>query len=477
MGPQGPAGTVTLNDLPITVVEIADFSADNAPIINAVLADADTCIAMLPAGVIQINSSVIIPTGKQLIGAGVGKTTLKAKSTFSRHVATNAMIATYTGTKHFRVADLSIDASKVGIGLEAAERINGFRLMASTDFVIERIRAKDHTGYSFIPQGNHGTQRTERGVLRDLYSENANVHFETMYASDILWENLIKADGDGDIGCEAVLHCVEACDRITYRSAYGTGSGFGVSLVTTVHVMQDITFDACHLTTTDNGSINAGGGASIKRVNLSNSFFESTIQTCANLVFVSDLHAANCTFRGNSTTGGVGSIVLAASPRAHFVNCYARGHTSGSGAGAFGIASDTPCHFDGELVAEITAPGASATAVGSSTVRLSPTTKLTPDLANASSARSDVRNDFQGTVTIDTNTSGVDSYATIILPDYCYVPAKAHVDYMIAVEPATYPTAHATFYTTCNAGSYFINVRILGDHGGKTLRWHFREMF
>ena len=194
----------------------AQAQGDNAVAINAALADPLVGGVILPPGAYGIDTTIVVPEGKFLRGSGRGVTTItRRNATVTETGFDPALVRSASNAKGVRVSDLTLVAPKTGV------KVHGVWLRGAVGAVVERVECFN-MGYAFWAQ-----EYASRCVFRDVWSWNANVHFETTQAYDILFENMVSGDGDGDnpLGCEAIWHTLLASRRITFRNGRHTGKG------------------------------------------------------------------------------------------------------------------------------------------------------------------------------------------------------------------------------------------------------------
>ncbi|MEG8026136.1 hypothetical protein QP162_20490 [Sphingomonas aurantiaca] len=146
----------------------SDPAADNSVAINAALADPTFSGVVLPALDLVLDHAIIIPSGKFLVGAGIGATRLiRTDNISSSDYFDKALIRSAQSATGIRVSDLTLVSPKVG------DKVQGVWMYGAKDFCVERV-ATYNCGYAFWAH-----EYAERGVFRDIQSFNANVHFET----------------------------------------------------------------------------------------------------------------------------------------------------------------------------------------------------------------------------------------------------------------------------------------------------------
>jgi hypothetical protein len=182
-----------------------DPGVDNSIAINAALTDPEVFGVILPAGDIRVDHAIVVPTGKFVRGCGRGVTRLVRTNNISgSDYYDKALIRSADNADGVRVSDLSVVSPKVN------DKVQGVWMRGATNFEVENVEALN-CGYAFWAQ-----EFARNGIFRDVISRNANVHFETTQATDILFENMTSSDGDGDnpLGVEAVWHTLFGSKRI-----------------------------------------------------------------------------------------------------------------------------------------------------------------------------------------------------------------------------------------------------------------------
>lgn len=231
-GPQGSIGPTGLQgppgpDTQAALGRIAQFVPANSTntaladptlsgVVNAALADANVSGVMIGAGAVNIARAIVVPSGKFLKGAGRGATTLtRIDNIAGAEFLDRALTRFAQGAIGGYISDMTLIAPKTGIKVQAVWMITNKYCVA------ERLICYN-MGYAYFAQ-----EASQYCVFRDVQSYNANVHFETTAASDILFEYMVSGDGDGDnpLGCEAVWHTLFGSKRITFRHGRHKGKG------------------------------------------------------------------------------------------------------------------------------------------------------------------------------------------------------------------------------------------------------------
>lgn len=462
-------------------LQIANFTADNAPIINAALVSTTDGAVSLPPGVIQINSPIIGQSDRRLIGAGRGATTLLLKPTFIYDSTNNAAIFANALTG-FNVSDLTIENGKIGwtpsggFGL----RLCGIRHTNCTDYSVENVTVKNASGYAFWPVGTANTPvqtnlMSQRATYRDCWSYNANVHFEAMRCNDILFENCHSRSGAGDIPCEAGFHPLVFGNRIAFCSCSHESNGSGLLLLASGGPLKGITLDNCNFVSQNFRGITADSQGQQVSVLLSNSRFESLVGNGTDIGGGGGgaiWRADNCQFVGAGSSISVAGLVVGGEVDFSLANCLASGscsHPTGQANGAINSNATRRITFDGELRAVATG-GGFAIAKGAAKILLSPNTILTPNpLRNEA-----VFLEATGQVTATNLVPSTSSQVAITLPAECIQKAKAHLT--LSLLDAAVPGGSLAYSWDVTQGTPFVTAKILGNFTGKTFSYYYREL-
>lgn len=229
-----------------TVIIAPAAGLDLAAAINAALADPAVTTVVLTAGEFLLHSSVIVPSGKTLIGAGRDLTVLRAAADFQIiDQSNNAVVISAPNAIGVTLSDFAVDASKIS---PEGLRLNGVFMKFATDFAIARVDVSNATGYAHFAQGDLGSFQAGNpyikasGTYDDCQTFNSQVHFEQMFADGITLTNVHARDGDGDISTEAYFHPLWGSSNITYIDSSAYGSGFlGFSLISSFVPLSNIT--------------------------------------------------------------------------------------------------------------------------------------------------------------------------------------------------------------------------------------------
>ena len=229
-----------------TVIISATAGPDLAAIINAALADPSVTTVILEPGLFLLHSSIIVPSGKTLMGSGREDTILRAAADFTwPSVQQNAVVVSENYSSNITLSDFSVDANRVSPdGL----RLNGIMMRFTQDFLIERIDVSNATGYAHYAIGDLGTYQVGgtlglpvSGRYEDLRTYNSQVHFEQYFADGITLFNIQARDGDGDISTETYFHPIVGSRNVTFEQVSGVGAAFlGFSLISSLLPLENI---------------------------------------------------------------------------------------------------------------------------------------------------------------------------------------------------------------------------------------------
>jgi Ca2+-binding RTX toxin-like protein len=234
------------NKMSNTVHISANADPDLAAIINAALADPNVSTVVLGPGVFVLNSSIIVPSNKALMGSGRDDTIIRASDDFVwPSVQQNAVIVSESYSSNIALSDFSVDANRVSPdGL----RLNGVMMRFTQNFLVERVDVANATGYAHYAIGDLGTYQIGgtlslpvSGRYEDCNTYNSQIHFEQYFADGITLFNVHARDGDGDISTEAYFHPIVGSRNITYEQCSAIGGGFlGFSLISSLLPLENI---------------------------------------------------------------------------------------------------------------------------------------------------------------------------------------------------------------------------------------------
>src|SRR5687768_281167 len=94
---------------------VADGQTDNSAVIQAALDDPDVTCVVLPEGEIGIASTITIPSGKMLIGAGTTLTTIVALDGFTTSGPFATALLFAAPGSDVTLEDFTVDGRKVGL--------------------------------------------------------------------------------------------------------------------------------------------------------------------------------------------------------------------------------------------------------------------------------------------------------------------------------------------------------------------------
>lgn len=255
-GQEGRASTIPGPDTQAALSRIGQFVGNQGPVdhgalINAALNDPLTAGVILGRGDYRVDTRIDIPDGKFLIGAGKNATRL---------IRTDNLASANDGS----LIRTAANASGVYIGGFTGicplnnHSFTGVHMLTAFDFVVENV-ALYNSSYAFWAH-----EYSARGRFTGCDSYNANVHYETTQAYDIIFENGICGPGSADnlAGCEAWWHCLLGSRRITFRNMIGSGNGQPFLVVANDinndplnGLVDDIAFERCRVTSMDEAKI------------------------------------------------------------------------------------------------------------------------------------------------------------------------------------------------------------------------------
>ena len=264
-----------------------DLREDAAATIQAALDNPRVTCVMLPAGEFGIGTTIVIPSGKTLMGAGKDLTTLVALEDFQSPpgIACPGAMIFADGATQVTVSDLTLDGAKVGLTAtgEFAGKVSGIVMYNTTDFLVQDVHVENVTGYAQWAVGDWNYSNPElstfsSGRYIDCSTANANVHFEQTTASGIHILRSVSTDGDGDIPTEAYLHPLVGSTGIVYEDVvvFGTGNGVGAIIVSLGVPIGTVTFINPDIVTRSNGMTIIGSqGAPVELVEIQGGHVES----------------------------------------------------------------------------------------------------------------------------------------------------------------------------------------------------------
>ena len=297
----------------------ASTPGDLAALINAALQDPAIDTVILEPGLFLLHSSIIVPSGKSLVGAGQGQTILQAAQDFQIiGPSDNAVVVTERYATGVSLSDFTVDAGKI---LPGGLRLNGVFMKFAVDFDVSRVDAGNATGYAFFAQGDPGgylngnTPIEASGAFTDCNSFNSQVHFEQMASNGVVLTNCNASDGDGDIPTEAYFHILAGSSNISYINCNASGRGFlGFSIISSIIPSENITIENCHieiLNPSTGSALIALGGLPINGLTITDSSFISenyiafriggVTGTATNSYFQGRIFAIQSTTSGDST--------------------------------------------------------------------------------------------------------------------------------------------------------------------------------
>jgi hypothetical protein len=253
-------------------VYLKNLGADAAATIQAALDNPRVTCVVLPAGEIGIGSTITIPSGKTLMGAGKEFTTLVALEDFhsTLDVPFPGVMIFADGASQVTVSGLTLDGAKVGLSStgEIVGKVSGIVMYNTSDFLIQDVHVENVTGYAQWAVGSWNYSNPELSVFSsgkyvDCSTANANVHFEQTTAAGVHILRSSSVDGDGDIPTEAYLHPMIGSTDIVYEDVFvrGTGDGIGASIFSLGVPIGTVTFINPDIVTDNNGMTIGGSQA------------------------------------------------------------------------------------------------------------------------------------------------------------------------------------------------------------------------
>lgn len=265
-----------------------DLGEDAAATIQAALNNPRVTCVVLPAGEFGVSSTITIPSGKTLMGAGKDSTTLVAQEDFhsTPNVPFPGVMIFASGASHVTVSGLTLDGAKVGLSSagEIVGKVSGVVMYNTTDFIVQDVHVENVTGYAQWAVGSWNYPTPELSIFSsgkyvDCSTANASVHFEQTTARNIHILRSSSVDGDGDIPTEAYLHPMIGSYDIVYENAFvrGTGDGVGANIVSLGVPIGTVTFINPDIVTKNNGMTIIGSqGAPVALVEIQGGSIEST---------------------------------------------------------------------------------------------------------------------------------------------------------------------------------------------------------
>jgi hypothetical protein len=148
---------------------MGDGVSDDQPAIQAALdASIAPVLSLLPR-TYATGADISVPVGKQLRGAGRGKTRLRRIPIEAPEGVPAAVVIAASGAGQVVVSDLTVDASRSGEGMGPDDRCDGLR-MEGAAFMAERVDAENCTGFAFSGPGS--------GLFVGCRAENCDGDFE-----------------------------------------------------------------------------------------------------------------------------------------------------------------------------------------------------------------------------------------------------------------------------------------------------------
>lgn len=150
-----------------------------------------------------------LASGQAIVGYGKTQSILKVIPLAAGvdQTTTATTIITAPGATDIELRDFTLDVSKSGYGRGVLNRCQGITLRTGGPAYVDNVKVRNCTAYSFWNKGDDvsGTYFAP-AVLIGCESENAQVHFEEVYAKGVRIISPQWSAGDGDIDCEAIYH-------------------------------------------------------------------------------------------------------------------------------------------------------------------------------------------------------------------------------------------------------------------------------
>lgn len=205
---------------------VGDGVMDDAPAINAALANPAVTILCLLAKTYAVGASIALPAFKTITGEGIGSTILLALDGI-QDTGTNISIILAQDAEDVRVGNLTVDVNKVGLNQGSTKRTNGVTLFRTTGFLVENVRVANATAYGLWSNGGNDVVNTpSSGTFVHCYADNCQICFEQGASDGVLLLDCHAraAGGGGDVPCFSFFHPLIGSRNITYRDCSGIGA-------------------------------------------------------------------------------------------------------------------------------------------------------------------------------------------------------------------------------------------------------------
>lgn len=413
------SAVIELIDLPI------DDPTNQAVAINDALADPGTNTVVLPAGVIWIEQSVVVPASKTLVMQP--DTILRALPSFTNVGDTNGGVV-LAGNRAF-VQGGTIDMNKVGLGDGQDDRKNGvMTLNGCRDTVARDLVVMNCTGY-----GNYTAGGDSRATPPSKYSENVTtyncqVHHEPQASDGDVFFKCEAYDGDGDIPCGSYFHPIAGTRNCAFIQCRAVGGGAaGAEITTNVSPMENVSFVNCDVVMNGTASaitIPAVFDQGIVGLTVTGGSYTSAGGQAATLRFLTDAIFTAVTFSGGATA------IESTNSDVEFIGCHASATGSSATYGVLGLGTGQVRWNAGSITA--TGPTAS-TRASAGNVRVSADTQLVPLPAGTTKRQARGFSPFVA--------NGVACYANISTP--WDVTSKVHVRWTVKADLTAAPVSAA----------------------------------
>lgn len=449
-----------LNDSTRTYAPRGD---EHAVAINALLALPDVRTVILPAGVLPIGQSVIVPAGK----------TLKLQpDTILRALPDFAMVNKLNGGvvlagSRAAIEGGTIDMNKRGLGMGSANRYNGCMVLnGARDCLRTDLVVMNCTGYAVYDSGNDDMQSMPSSSNTRVRTFNSQIHFEPQGADGTVYTDCHAADGDGDIPCLSWYHPLVGSRNIRFVrcTAYGIAAA-GVDMTGNIARLRNIELIDCDIEMAPQAATVALAAAPgwlgvdglvVRGGRYKTTYIAAALSGCIGTMTGVRLEGGNALEATDSVIDCEGCHAVAGSDP--------QGTTIGRGVLTYG--SGRVRWNGGSII--VTGPPETTATIGN--VRVGADTRLIPALPAGFVAR----NEQLGTATFEVD--GAHSYVNLF-PVYTNL-AKVHLSLSIRRLTDGYgPGRAAPEMTWVEIENGFIRVRVTGVAYGNDYRlhWHLIE--
>lgn len=197
---------------------------DNAPAISTLLNNPNIGRVALPAGIIWINQTIVVPANKTLLLQS--GTIIRALPTFT-NVSNNSGVLLNGNRAEIRGG--TVDMNKVGVGGGDPARKNGVTVRnGARDCIREDVAIMNCTGYACYDDGADTFATPPSSKNTNVRTFNSQIHFEPQAADGSTYTNCDARDGDGDIACASMFHPVSRGGKLRFNGCSGIGNPIAV---------------------------------------------------------------------------------------------------------------------------------------------------------------------------------------------------------------------------------------------------------